>query len=160
MIGRVLRVLGGLALAGLAAGLAITLFIYTPFELLEAGGDKLAEAGLLALAAATHSAVFAAPFALLAAAIGEWRRFGGWLYYLLAGIAIAGLGFLAQCWTLGGGDVSIANAYAGVAFLATGGVAGLVYWLFSGRWVRPHQGMSKFLPPPQPSAKESARAAR
>jgi hypothetical protein len=132
MIGRVLRVLIGLAFAFLAASVTIVLFVYSPVELLQ--GSGLAEAGFLALAAATHSAVFAAPFALTASVIGEWRRFGSWLYYALSGTAIATIGFVAQYATEATGEASIANAYAGGAFLATGLAAGLVYWFVAGRF--------------------------
>jgi hypothetical protein len=133
MIARVFRVLIGLVVACLAAGLTMVAFVYSPSELMDGGGDKLAEAGLLALAAATHSAIFAAPFALIAAVIGEWQALRGWLYYAPAGTAIAGAGFLAQYWTEAGEDASIANSYAVMAFLASGCVAGTVFWLLSGR---------------------------
>ena len=49
---------------------------------------------MFALAAATHGAIFAAPFALIGAAFAEWRRIRSWTYYVLLGIVIAGLGFL------------------------------------------------------------------
>ena len=94
----------------------------------------MSEAGLLALVAATHSAVFAAPFALIGAGFGEWQRIGGWLYYALVAIAIAGVGFLAQFWTEAGGEPTIVNSYAVTAFIVTGFVAGIVYWLFAGRF--------------------------
>jgi hypothetical protein len=132
MIDRVIRVLLGLAFAFLAAGITLVLFVYSPLELLE-GSSKAAEAGLLALAAATHGALFAAPFALSVAAIGEWRRFGSWLYYALSGTTIAGIGFLAQYATEAVGEASIANAYALGAFLAAGLAGGLVYRLVAGR---------------------------
>jgi hypothetical protein len=152
MIGRVLRVLIGLGLAFLAAGVTIVLFVYSPLELLE-GSGKAAEAGILALAAATHSAVFAAPFALSAAVIGEWRRFGSWLYYALAGMAIAGIGFLAQYATEAAGEASIANAYALGAFLATGLAAGLVYWRVAGRFAAaPVAELDRTETPPAPPA--------
>ena len=60
--------------------------------------ERLSEVGLLSLAAATHSAVFAAPFALIGAGFGEWQRIGSWMYYVLVAIAIAAIGFLAQYW--------------------------------------------------------------
>jgi hypothetical protein len=45
------------------------------------------------------------------------------------------VGFAAQSWTESGGEAqgSIRNGYAVAAFLITGAVAGLVYWLCSGR---------------------------
>jgi hypothetical protein len=134
MIGRIIRVLFGFVLACLAAGLTVVLFVYSPVELAsDLASDRAAEAGLLALAAATHSAMFAAPFALIGAAIGEWQRIGGWPYYVLVGVAISAIGFLTQYWTESGSDASILNNYAVTAFLVTGVVAGIVYWLVSGR---------------------------
>jgi hypothetical protein len=138
-----LRVLFGYALACLAAGLTLVLFVYTPLELArEHAGDRMSEAGLLALAVATHTAMFAAPFALIAACFAEWQRIGGWLYYALIGITIAAVGFAAQSWTESGGEAqgSIRNGYAVAAFLVTGGAAGLVYWLCAGRLASPRDG--------------------
>jgi hypothetical protein len=149
------RVLLGFALACLAAGLTMVLFVYTPLELArEHAGDRMSEAGLLALAVATHTAMFAAPFALIGAGFAEWRRIGGWLYYVLVGIAIAAGGFAAQSWTESGGEAqgSILNSYAVAAFLVTGGVAGLVYWLCAGRRASARDGRQMPAPnPPAPS---------
>jgi len=141
MVLGMLRVLLGFALACLAAGLTLVLFVYTPLELArEHAGERMSEAGLLALAVATHTAMFAAPFALIGAGFAEWQRIGGWLYYMLIGIAIAAVGFAAQSWTESGGEAqgSIRNGYAVAAFLMTGAVAGLVYWLCSGRLASAH----------------------
>jgi drug/metabolite transporter (DMT)-like permease len=148
-----LRVIVGFALACLAAGLTIVLFVYTPLELAtELASERVSEATLLALAAATHSAVFAAPFALIGASFGEWQRIGSWLYYALVGIAIAAVGFLAQFWTEAEGEVSIVNSYAVTAFIVTGFVAGLVYWLCSGRnasgYDDPRASSQEVIPPP------------
>jgi hypothetical protein len=78
MLGRVIRVVFGFVVACLAAGLTIVLFVTTPVELANTPSNAITDAlsanGLLALFAATHSAVFAAPLALIGAAIGEWRR--------------------------------------------------------------------------------------
>lgn len=162
MIGRILRVLFGFALACLAAGVAIVLFVYTPVELVMDAGDEVQKAGLLSLAAATHTAVFAAPFALVGAAVGEWRNLTSWTYYALVGILIAVIGFLVQYWSESNGQGSIFNSYALSAFLVTGLVAGLVYWLVSGRYAGPPDGSVETSPPsraaPPPSV-SSARAA-
>ena len=156
MVLGMLRVLLGFALACLAAGLTLVLFVYTPLELArEHAGDRVSEAGLLALAVATHTAMFAAPFALIGAVFAEWRRIGGWLYYVLISIAIAALGFAAQSWTESGGEAqgSIRNGYAVAAFLITGGVAGLVYWLCAGRLASARAGRRGPAPnPPAPSS--------
>ena len=141
MIGSILRVIIGFVFACLAAGFCMVLFVYTPLELAtEHAGDRALEAGLLALAAGTHSAVFAAPFALIGASFAEWHRIGSWLYYVLVGIAIACVGFLAQFWTEADGEASIVNSYAMTAFIVTGFVAGIVYWLFAGRNTGGHNG--------------------
>jgi len=135
MIRRFFRVIIGFVLACLAAGLAVVLFVYTPLELAgDLASERLVEVGLLALAAATHSAVFAAPFALIGAVIGEWLKIGSWMYYVLVAIAIAAVGFTAQFWTEAAGEATIVNNYAVTAFIVTGFVAGLVYWLFAGRY--------------------------
>jgi hypothetical protein len=140
MIGRLFRILSGFILACLAAGLCKVLFAFTPAELSnlppEIAGDRLA----LAIPLATHTAIFAAPFALIAIWLGEWRVWRDWAYYAAAAMAIALIGFFAQysseADTMGW---SILNSnYPLVAFLTTGFVAGLVYWLFSGRLAGHH----------------------
>lgn len=164
MLGRIIRVLFGFVVSCLAAGLTIVLFVTTPLELAstpsDAAMDALVSNGLLALAAATHSAVFAAPFALIGAAIGEWRGIGHWVYYVLAGIAIAALGFLAQYWSESGGQGSIVNNYALAAFLTTGFVAGMVYWLLAGQFARTGEGphTPEIIKPPRPAEGTTPRA--
>jgi hypothetical protein len=161
MIGRILRVLFGFVLACLAAGVAIVLFVYTPVELVMDAGDRMSEAGMLSLAAATHTAVFAAPFALIGAAVGEWRNVTSWTYYALVGILIAVIGFLVQYWSEGSsGQASILNSYALSAFLVTGLVAGLVYWLVSGRYAGPPDGSVEISPPSRPAPPPSVASAR
>jgi hypothetical protein len=132
----IVRVVLGFAIAAIAAGLTMVLFVTTPVELATSPGDAdaLGAAALLALAVATHAAVFSAPFALVAVAVGERRSIRSWVYYALAGIAIASLGFLAQYSSEVEGPATIFNAYALVAFLTTGLVAGIVFWLLCGRY--------------------------
>ena len=151
MIRRILRVVIGFVLACLAAGVSMVLFVYTPFELAgDLASERVSEAGLLSLAAATHSAIFAAPFALIGAVIGEWQRIGSWMYYVLVTIVIAGIGFFAQFWTEAVGDASIVNTYAVTAFIVTGFVAGLVYWLFAGRYAA-EPSEPEFIRPTRPA---------
>jgi drug/metabolite transporter (DMT)-like permease len=155
MIGGIVRVIIGFVFACVAAGLTMVLFVYTPLELAtELAGERVTEAALLSLAAGTHSAVFAAPFALIGAGFGEWQKIRSWLYYALVGIAIAGVGFLAQFRTEAEGDASIVNSYAVTAFVVTGFVAGIVYWLFSGRYAAGGDGerapASEVIPPTRP----------
>jgi hypothetical protein len=163
-----LRVILGFVLACLGAGLTMVLFVYTPLELAtERAGERISEASLLALAAATHSAVFAAPFALFGAAFGEWQRIVSWIYYALVGVAIASVGFLAQFWTEATGEASIVNSYAMTAFIVTGFVAGVVYWLFAGRSASgadgERAGAVEIIPPPRhesPVGKPAGPSAR
>ena len=152
MVARVVRVLIGFVLACLAAGTTIVLFVHTPPELVSqpAPGERLPEAGVWALAAATHFAKFAAPFALIAAVFAEWRNIGSWTYYVLIGIAVAVTGFLAQHASEAAGQASILHNYALSAFLATGFVGGFVYWLFAGR----HAALPR--PPAKPEVRRPA----
>ena len=137
MIGRLIKVLLSFILACLAAGLTKVLFATTPSELAslppDVAADKMAKVVDFALSAGVVNALFAAPFALVAAAIGEWRRMHNWIYYALAGVAIALVGFLAQYSSEAQGTPTIVNNYALTAFLTAGFVGGLVYWLFAGR---------------------------
>ena len=160
MIGRSLRVIFGFALACLAAGLTVVLFVYTPVELADLQSERLREVGLLSLAAATHSAVFAAPFALIGAGFGEWQRIGSWMYYVLVAIAIAAIGFAAQFWAEAQGEASIVNNYAVTAFLLTGFVAGLVYWLFAGRFAGRRDREPEIISPARPAAAPNGPSAR
>jgi drug/metabolite transporter (DMT)-like permease len=154
MIGRILRMIFGFALACLAAGLTLVLFIFTPPELIGPQSERLSEAGLLSLAAATQIAMFSALLALIGAGFGEWQRIGSWMYYVLVAIVIASIGFLAQYWGEAQGAASIVNNYAATAFLLTGFVAGLVYWLFAGRFARGSDRVPEVVPPstPKPAA--------
>jgi hypothetical protein len=131
MIRALLRVLMGFVIACLVAGLVQVLFVMTPADL-ASETDKVQGAAILTLMAATQSSVFAAPFAFLVTAIGEWQAIRNWVYYALAGIAIAFAGFLVQYSSETGG-VTIFNDYAFKAFLTTGFVAGFTYWLVAGR---------------------------
>ncbi len=137
MLGTLFRVLVGFALACLAAGVAVVAYVITPMELANLAGDafdnRLLDAGALALRAATHAAIFAAPFALILAAISEWQALRSPVFYILGGIAIAGAGFLAQYSSEGAGQHTVLNDYAIRAFLTAGLLSGLVYWMFSGR---------------------------
>jgi drug/metabolite transporter (DMT)-like permease len=160
MIGRTLRMIFGFVLACLAAGLTLVLFVYTPPELIDLKSERLSEVGLLSLAAATHGAVFAAPFALIGAGFGEWQRIGSWMYYVLVAIAIAGIGFLAQYWTEAQGQASIVNNYAVTAFLLTGFVAGFVYWFLAGRFARGPARQPEIVPPAKPAAASNGPSAQ
>lgn len=132
MIMSIFRVLFGFILACLAAGV-VQLGFALPNDVLTDDFDKLSAAGELAALTATHSGVFAAPFALVAAAIGEWQSIRNWVYYTLSGIAIAVAGFIALYSGESTGQATIVNSYALAAYLCAGVAGGLVYWLIAGR---------------------------
>lgn len=133
MIGALVRVILGFALAALTAGAVFVLFALPPGELLS---DRSPGFGALvdwSLKAATQTAIFAAPFALIAAAIGEWQSLRGPIFYCIAGLLIAVAGFMAQQSSETAGQLTVVNSYAMGAFFASGLLGGLVYWLLAGR---------------------------
>jgi hypothetical protein len=137
MLAHMIRALLGFVAAAIAGGCTLALFVTTPRELAilpaAALGDALASTGWLALAAATSIALFGAPFALLAAALGEARGFRGAAFYAAIGVIAAGLAFLTLYVGEPGTAPGPASAYALAAFAATGLIAGLAYWLVAGR---------------------------
>lgn len=133
MIGALVRVIVGFILASLMAGLVFVLFALPPTELASDKGPGLAAFADWSLKSGTQAAIFAAPFALIAAAIGEWQRLRGPGFYILAGILIATAGFLAQHSSETSGQHTVLNGYAIKAFLTSGFFAGLLYWLIAGR---------------------------
>jgi hypothetical protein len=159
MMGTLARVIAGFILACLTAGLVQVFFVMTPVQLLGSPSDVFAqrtgETGLLAALAATHAAIFASLFALIAIGIGEWMGIRSLPYYLLAGAAIAMLGFIAQFSSEAPGQPTIFNNYALKAFLTSGFFAGLVYWLAAGRGGRTDRDRSSTVagtfgvPPPK-----------
>jgi hypothetical protein len=138
MLVRLLRILVAFALGCFAASVTLILFVFTPSEILglppDVRADRLGKAVELAAFAAIQIALFSAPFALVASALGEMmtRRF--WSYYALAGLLMAGAGFFAQRTAEQIGQPTIANNYALTAFLTAGFVGGLVYWMVAGRF--------------------------
>jgi hypothetical protein len=133
MIVTVIRILIGFAIACLAAAAVLVSFVMTT-DLVTDDLDKLGSVGMLVLLAATHTALFSAPFAVIGAVVGEWQAIRGWAYYGLAGLAIAIAGFIAQYSSEAAGQPTIVNSYALAAFLTSGVVGGLIYWLLSGRY--------------------------
>jgi hypothetical protein len=133
MILSVLRVLVGFVLACCAAGI-VQIGFAAPNTLFTDDVGKLSDAAIPVLLTATHSAVFSAPFALVAAAIGEWQSIRGIVFYVLSGIAIAVAGFIALFSGEAAGPRSIVNQYAVFAYLSAGLAGGLVYWLCAGRF--------------------------
>lgn len=135
LFGSMLRIGIGFAAACLVAGLTQVLFVLTPSQLIaDYSRDTLAIVGLLTLAAATHSAIFASIFALVAVALGEWQCIRDFSFYALTGVAIALAGLLAQYASENAAQPTILNTYALAAYVTTGCVAGLAYWIMAGRF--------------------------
>jgi hypothetical protein len=149
-----LRVLFGFIIACLVAGVVNVGFVVTPADIAnlppEAQPERLGNAGILALRVATHLAIFAFPFAVIAIVIAELSRVRTWIYYALVGIAIALGGFAAVYLNEVSGQPSILNGYALAAYLALGTAGGLAYWLVAGRRAGGKRGDA----PPPPAAAE------
>jgi len=122
------RFIVGFAAAALVAGAVQVVFVTGPSDLLAVNVDRLESRGLLVLLAATQSAVFAAPFAVLAALVASWQPIRSKFYFSAIGLLIGLAGFLAQ-YVGEDGPTTILNRYALVAYAVSGLVAGLVYWL-------------------------------
>ena len=137
MVKTLLRVVLGFVVGCFSAGLTLVLFVLTPSEIAglppDVAGDRIAKAFELAVFVSVQAAIFSAPFALVAVALGEIMRNREWTFYAGACIAIAVLGFMAQRMSEQVGQPTIVNNYALTAFLTAGFVAGLVYWMASGR---------------------------
>lgn len=130
IIAAAIRVIFGFLAAALAAGLVQVLFVAGDELLGGLSSGRAQSLGLLMLLAATQSAVFATPFALLAATVAAWQPIRSVLYFAAAGLAIAGAGFLAQ-YAAEGGPKTILNRYALAAYLASGLAGGVVYWFLA-----------------------------
>jgi hypothetical protein len=137
ILGALLRILLGFVVACLVAGAVTAAFVITPSDVAALPDDlrpeRLNNAGVLSLLAATHTALFAFPFAIPLVAFAEWRSVRSWLYYVIAGILIALGGFAAEYLVEAGIKPSIVNDYAARAFLTVGFAGGLAYWLIAGR---------------------------
>ncbi|WP_072396118.1 hypothetical protein [Hyphomicrobium sp. CS1GBMeth3] len=137
MLVSLIRFVFGFLVAVLVAGAVQVLFV--------AGGDLLASLssaerwqslGLLALLAATQTAVFSIPFAVLAAAVAAWLPARSALYFLAAGVGIGLAGFFVQ-YISETGPQTILNLYALAAYAASGAVGGLAYWALAAPQPRP-----------------------
>jgi hypothetical protein len=144
MIGTLVRVIMGFILACLTAGLVQALFLPTTYDLVTSPDGAFAGSQALdrVLLIATHSAIFASAFALIAVAIGEWMGVRSLPYYLFAGATIALLGFAAQFSSEVPGQPTFFNNHALKALLTAGFFAGLVYWLVAGRGSPAHAYVS------------------
>lgn len=133
MLVTLVRVLIGFVVACLAAGATQFLFAYPPSEILAATPTEQSEILSRWLLASTQIGVFSAPFALVVAALAEWQGLKTWVYHGLAGVAIAVIGFVALFMGEESGGPTIVTNYAMAAFLASGLIGGLAFWLIAGR---------------------------
>lgn len=140
-LGGLLRVVFGFLIACLAAGLVQVLFAVTPTELVNANDDRLGVALNWGLLSATQIAVFAAPFALLAVIISESQGVRSFAFHALVAMAIAVGGFGLIFATESPTEATIVNSYAMAAYLTSGFIGGLTYWLFAGR--RAHRPVTR-----------------
>lgn len=144
----IVRFILGFAAAVLAAGLVQVLFVAGYDDLIGGGAvSRFESLGLLVLLAATQTAVFATPFALLGAVVAAWRPIRSRLLFGAAGLAIGLAGFYAQHISEQGAE-AILNRYALAAYAASGLVGGLVYWLV-GVPKRPKASKTAAVEPPQ-----------
>src|SRR4029078_6227577 len=97
------------------------------------------------------------PFALIAIGIAEFSRVRSWIYYVLAGIAIALGGFWTEYLNEVPGQPSLFNYYALGAFIAVGVLGGLAYWLVAGRRAGGKRGARPPPAHPRPTAGRTAR---
>lgn len=124
----IVRFILGFIAAALTAGIVQVLFVAGLDGVRTGGPVPIEGMGLLVLLAATQSAVFAAPFAVLAAVVAAWLPVRSRFYFLGVGLAIGLGGFFAQ--HVGeSGPHTILNRYALTAYAVSGLAAGLVYWL-------------------------------
>lgn len=125
---RIVRCLVGFLLASLTCAVVHVLFVLPPTDY-AVNPDYLASIGVWVPLAFLHSAVFAAPFALVGLIWAERRRIRHWGYYVGIGAGIASIGFAAQLVQLGTGQPTMLLAYSLAAFLAGGISGGLMYWV-------------------------------
>lgn len=137
MIASFLRSVFGFLLACFGAAATKVAFVITPIDILalepSAGLELFARAGVLMLAVATQSIIFAAPLAAIIIVLGHLYRIRGWPFYVFGGLLISLIGFATLFATESSGHPTIANAYAAAAYTFAGMIGGYLYWAVSGR---------------------------
>jgi hypothetical protein len=148
-----LRILCGLIAACLVAAMIKVGHVITPGELVGLSGEalngRLIRLAELVALTATHQGLFIMLFAPIAILVAELNRIRGPLFYVLVGVGIALGGFYLQF--VSEDELrTIANRYAAQAYVVEGALAGLVYWLISGRYAgwRRSGGLVKANPAP------------
>lgn len=121
----VFDILAGLALAILAGAIAIKIF-GVPVTPAMAGETAAADI----LRTVLTVAAFALPAALLPVWLAEARRVRGAAYWLVIGILIGALGYIAFT-AASAGELRTLNTFA--AFAVSGALGGLLYWWAAGK---------------------------
>jgi hypothetical protein len=134
MIVSLFRVALGFVFACIVAAIVQIGFALSPAALFTDRLDELTTLAILLLRTATQLARFAVSFGLVVAIISEWQAVRSSVFYALSGIAISAAGFIAQYSSESAGQATIVNNYALAAYLSSGLVGGLAYWMFAGRY--------------------------
>lgn len=152
---RIFRILLGYSMACLGAAYAKLLFAITPAEIIslpsDVAADRLADVLNFGWRFGVLFGLFALPFAVVTIAFAEWRGLRNGPFYLLAGLAFALVGLLAQSSSEGPGAATVMHAYAFAAYATSGLAGGLFYWMIAGR----HAGRTT--PDPVPAGLEAAK---
>ncbi len=130
-MGRTIRVLIGFAAACLAAAYTKLFFAYTPAEIMNLPSDVAFDRFLDIV---EHGWKYAIPFAIVGLSLAEFRGVRSWTYYAIVALAVALLAFVVQAQGEARGAATVVNNYAFAAYLTTGLMAGLFYWLVAGRF--------------------------
>jgi hypothetical protein len=144
---RTVRIISGFSISCLVAAYAKLLFAITPAELAnmpsDLASDRITEMVGLGWRIAVLFALFALPFAIVTIGLGEWRGIRRPGYYALSAIGISAVGFLSQWSSEGPGTATIVHGYALTAYVVSGVLAGLTYWLIAGRFAgQAHAGQT------------------
>jgi hypothetical protein len=132
MLLRIARCLAGYVLACLVAGIVAIAFVIPPSELVTGSTERLNTVGIWMLLTAVHTAVFAAPFALVGLIYAERKSIRQAGYYIAFGWAVAAVAFLIQLLPLGAGQPFKVTAYVVAAVLSAAVAGSFTYWLVAG----------------------------
>lgn len=134
MFAGLFRIVLGIVIACLVAGAVQVAFAYSPTALAAAGWEAWEFAGWRTLQAATASALIATPFLLVGGSFSELFGIRSFAFHVLVGILIGVSGFAILYSGQLPDQRTLANSYALAAFLTTGFMGGIAYWLAAGRF--------------------------
>ena len=134
MFAALFRIVFGLLIASLIGGATQVVFALTPNELIVAGEERWGYATAWTLQSFIVTLIFAAPLVFVIGIFAEWQGIRSFAFYLIAGIFVALAGFAVLYSGEGPQDPTLAKSYAIAAYLTTGFMSGLAYWLVSGRF--------------------------